>query len=133
MGRVSIKRGGKKGLEFGFTFFFLSRSAGCRSPRSLRRMSKNPEASNPCASMMPFTESMVKPLADEAILDEALRFQGTLSRSRSSWGKGPSSFSTPWVMDKIGLGVIARRLWFLSGEGKVIPSWEGKCWKLRLT
>ena len=58
-------------------------------------MSKNPEALNPCALMMPFTESMVKPLADEAILDEALRFQGMLSRSQSSWGEGPSSFSTP--------------------------------------
>ena len=36
----------------------------------------------------------MKPLANKAILDEALRFQGTLSWTQSSWGEGSSSSST---------------------------------------
>lgn len=40
----------------------------------------------------------MEPLANKAILDEALRFQGTLSWTRSSWGEGPSSFTPFWVM-----------------------------------
>ena len=35
--------------------------------------------------------AILKPLADDALLEEVLRFQGTLSSSRTSWGEGPSS------------------------------------------
>ena len=59
----------------------------------------------------------MEPLANKAILDEALRFQGTLSWTQSSWGEGPSSSSTPFL----GIG----------GEN-VFLSWEGKCQKFWL-
>ncbi|KAL6342766.1 hypothetical protein AAG906_016600 [Vitis piasezkii] len=39
-------------------------------------------------SKLPSTDTMMKPLANKAILDEALRFQGTLSWTQSSWEKG---------------------------------------------
>ena len=38
--------------------------------------------------------AILKPLADDALLEEVLRFQGTLSSSRTSWGEGPSSSSS---------------------------------------
>ena len=46
----------------------------------------------------------MEPLANKAILDEALRFQGTLSWTQSSWGEGPSSSSTPFLGIERGKG-----------------------------
>ena len=59
---------------------------------------------NPCASFFTDLEANTKPLADIALL-EVLRYQGTLSSSLSSWGKEPSSSTTPFcVSDSSTLG-----------------------------
>ena len=51
---------------------------------------------DPCASLLTAPTTIVMPLADVALLDEVLKFQKcTLPPSRSSWGEGPSSSSTP--------------------------------------
>lgn len=60
---------------------------------------------DPCASFPTASKANAKPLADITLLEELLRFQGTLSLSRSSWEEGPSSSSTPfWVSDSSTLG-----------------------------
>ena len=51
---------------------------------------------DPCASLPMTPKAITKSLADVALVDEVLRFQkGTLPSSRSSWGEGSSSSSTP--------------------------------------
>ena len=47
-----------------------------------------PQGLDPCASFLMPSELNAKPLADIALLEEVLRFQGMLSSSRSSWGEG---------------------------------------------
>ena len=64
-----------------------------------------PQGLDPCVSFPTASEANLKPLADIAILEEVLRFEGTLSSSHSFWGEGPSSSSTPlWVPESPVLG-----------------------------
>ena len=65
-----------------------------------------PQGLDPCVSFPTASEANLKPLADIAILEEVLRFEGTLSSSHSFWGEGPSSSSsTPlWVPESPILG-----------------------------
>ncbi|KAL6311999.1 hypothetical protein AAG906_040207 [Vitis piasezkii] len=81
---------------------------------------------NLCASFFMDLEANTKPLADIALL-EVLRFQGTLSSSLSSWGKGPSSSTTPfWVSNSSALSEDSKgttlflKRWGGSPKSKVV-------------
>ena len=77
------------------------------SPRSLPAATSPSQGTALCASCLtgplhganpctPLTTAIAKPLADDTLLDEVLKFQkGTLPLSRSSWEEGPSFSSTP--------------------------------------
>ena len=100
--QVHFKKGVEKGLKafaFGSTPFILSRKdKSCWSLSNLLIALENVEASYPCALKSSFSEAMTKPVADKAILDKALRFQGMLSWTQFSWGERPSSSTPFWVV-----------------------------------
>ena len=79
---------------------------------------------NPCASFFTDLEANTKPLADIALL-EVLRFQGTLSSSLSSGGKGPSSSTTPfWVSNSSSLGENRKGTTLFLKRWGGSPKWE---------
>ena len=63
-----------------------------------------------CTSLPTAPTTTMKLLADIALLDEVLKFQGTFLSSCFSWGEGPSSFTTSfWVPNSSTLGEDHRR------------------------
>ena len=87
---------------------------------------------NPCASFFTDLEANTKPLADIALL-EVLRFQGTLSSSLSSGGKGPSSSTTPfWVSNSSSLGENRKGTTLFLKRWGGSPKWEEGALEVRV-
>ena len=93
-----------------------------------------PQGLDPCVSFPTASEANLKPLADIAILEEVLRFEGTLSSSHSFWGEGPSSSSTTpfWVPDSSTLGEDRRGTTLFLKRWGGSPEWEEGALEIRV-
>ena len=78
-----------------------------------------------CTSLPTAPTTTMKLLADIALLDEVLKFQGTFLSSCFSWGEGPSSFTTSfWVPNSSTLGEDHRRPTLCLKRWGGSPEWE---------
>ena len=87
-----LRRGGK------FVFGSFSPPLPCnfppdRCPSNSSTVLASFEGPNPCTSTLMVSMAALKPLVDDVLLEEVLRFQGTLSSSCTSWEEGPSPSS----------------------------------------
>ena len=91
-----------------------------------------PQGLDPCASFPTALEVNTKPLADIALLEEVLIFQGKLFSSRSSWGEGPSSSTPFWVSDSSTLGEDRRGTTLFLKRWGGSPEWEEGALEVRV-